>query len=62
MKWWIDGELVGHYTDLNYGAGVINEFVFDHTWDRSANYQCHNRDCSKEWIHYLDHVRISAPP
>ena len=62
VRWWVDGTLVGEYTNLNYGSGVVNEFVFDHTWDGSANYQCQNRDCSKEWFHYLDHVRISAPP
>lgn len=60
VRWWINGELVGDYTNLNYGSGVVNEFVFDHTWDGYPNIQCQNRDCSKEWFHYLDHVRIST--
>lgn len=62
VRWWIDGKLAGEYTNLNYGSGVVNEFVFDHTWDGSMNYVCTNRDCSKAWVHYLDHVRVSAPP
>lgn len=60
VRWWINGTLVGDYTNLNYGSGVVNEFVFDHTWDGYPNIQCINRDCSKEWFHYLDHVRIST--
>ena len=61
VRWWVNGKLVGNYTNLDYGANVINEFVFDQTWDGSAEYQCTSRDCSKEWFHYLDHLHISAP-
>ncbi|MBX7114045.1 MAG: hypothetical protein K1X64_06870 [Myxococcaceae bacterium] len=60
VRWWVNGELVGDYTNLNYGSGVVNEFVFDHTWDGYENIQCQNRDCSKEWYHYLDHVHLST--
>lgn len=61
VRWWVNGKLVGNYTNLNYGGGVVNEFVFSPNWDGTAPYQCTNRDCSKEWTHYIDHLHISAP-
>lgn len=68
VRWWIDGVLQGDYTNMNYGCGTVNEFLIDHTWDGQLAAQCRSdtgdyrsRDCSKEWRHYFDHVRVAAP-
>lgn len=59
MRWWVNNTLVGNYTNLNIGSGIINEVNFDPVWD--GTFTCATRDCSKEWRQYYDHVRISAP-
>lgn len=63
IRWWVDGELMGDVTNYNYGCGTMNEFLFDHAWD-GANCSSGNprdRDCTRLWAHYLDHLYISAP-
>lgn len=67
IRWWVDGVLAGDVTNYNYGCGVVNDFLFDHTWDGQPAAQCKSasnpsgRDCSRDWRHYLDHLYISAP-
>jgi len=58
VMWFLDGQAVGRYTNLNYMPGGINLFQLTHTWDGSISLQCTVRDCSKEWIHDWDHIRI----
>ncbi len=61
VRWWVNGKLAGNYNNLSYGTKVVNEFILAPNWEGAANTQCTNRDCTKEWFHYLDHLRISAP-
>lgn len=68
VRWWVNGTLLGNYTNMNYGSGNMNEFTIGHTWDGSAMTKCYDavnnpygRDCSREWLHHFDHLRISAP-
>jgi hypothetical protein len=67
VKWWIDGVLQGSYTNLNYGDGIINEWQINHTWDGAT--KCgpptnpenpKGRDCTKDQIHYFDHVVLAS--
>jgi hypothetical protein len=59
VRWWVNGELNGDYTDMNYGTGIVNEFVWGNTWDGYPN---GNGCCpTTEWHHYVDHLYISAP-
>lgn len=69
VKWWIDGSLQGNYTNLNYGDGIVNQWQINHTWDGSVAVQCGpptnpsnalGRDCTKDQIHYFDHVLLAA--
>ena len=69
VKWWIDGVLQGSYTNLNYGDGIVNEWQINHTWDSSLAVQCgpptnpanpKGRDCTKDQIHYFDHVVLAS--
>lgn len=67
-RWWIDGVLQGNYETITYGCNTVDEFVFDHTWDGQPAAQCRQdsglswqRDCTKTWYHYLDHLHITAP-
>lgn len=69
VKWWINGTLQGNYTNLNYGDGIINEWQINHTWDGSRDKQCGpptdpsnaiGRDCTKDQIHYFDHVILAS--
>ena len=68
IRWWVNGVLAGDVTNFNYGCGVVNEFVFDHTWDGQLAAQCRqdtgdprSRDCTRDWYHYMDHLHITAP-
>lgn len=76
VKWWINGELNGNYTNLNYGDGIVNQWQINHTWDNAEGKRCgpptdpsnpRGRDCTKEQIHYFDELIIAsvgglAPP
>ena len=57
VRWWINGVLVGNYTNLNYGGTAgINEWVWSETWDGFVN-----PVPSVDWSHYIDHLYISIP-
>ena len=57
VRWWINGVLVGNYTNLNYGGTAgINEWVWSETWDGFVN-----PVPTQDWSHYLDHLYISIP-
>ena len=69
VKWWINGELNGNYTNMNYGDGILNEWQLNHTWDGGGAVQCgpptnlanvSGRDCRKDQIYYFDHVVLAA--
>ncbi len=66
VRWWVNGILVGNYTTMNYGTGIINEIQLQSAWDGSLGYQCSgsalSRDCSRRWEHHYDHLYISTPP
>ena len=57
VRWWVDGVLVGNYTNMNYAASGLNEWLWSETWDGTVT----NPTPSVEWAHYLDHLYISAP-
>lgn len=68
VRWWVNGTMIGNYTNLNYGSGNMGEVTINHTWDGQPSASCYNpttnpggRDCSREWFHYFDHLHISAP-
>ncbi len=56
VRWWINGQLSGNYTNLNVAADGINNWVWSETWDGSGN-----MGNTVEWAHYLDHLYISVP-
>jgi hypothetical protein len=56
VRWWINGVLVGNYTNLNVSPLGINEWVWSETWDGFVN-----PVPSVNWSHYLDHLHISIP-
>ena len=70
VKWWIDGVLQGSYTNLNYGEGIVNEWQINHNWDGGIDEtECgpptnpgnpKGRDCTKDQIHYFDHVVLGS--
>lgn len=76
VKWWINGQLNGNYTNLNYGSGIVNEWQMNHTWDSNPDKLCGpptnpsnpvGRDCRLEEIHYFDELVVAsigglAPP
>jgi len=57
VRWWVNGQLAGNYTNLNYGGPVVNEWTWNETWDGNRNGQGATRD----WHHWIDHVRVSTP-
>lgn len=60
VKWWIDGQPVGNYPTVNLSPGGLQEFQINHTWDGSSCLVAPNRDMSKSWHHYWDHLHIST--
>lgn len=58
IRWWINGTLVGNYTQFNYsgpnGEGA-NEWMMNQTWDGSPDLGVIN---TVNWDHYVDHVYL----
>lgn len=58
IRWWINGALVGDYTQFNYsgpnGEGA-NEWVMNQTWGASPDLGVIN---TVNWDHYVDHVYL----
>jgi len=62
IRTWLDGVLVGSYTGVNVCPNGFSEIQINHAWD--GGIPCgapRSRDCSREWHHYFDHLRISIP-
>ena len=55
VRWWINGVLVGNYTNLNVSPLGINEWVWSETWDGFVN-----PPPTQEWAHFLDHLTIAV--
>ena len=56
VRWWINGQLAGNYTNLNHAPSGLNEWTWSETWDGYLN-----PAPSVDWSHYLDHLHISIP-
>lgn len=57
VRWWLDGSLVGNYTGINITPSGFTDFQINHTWD---GFNTADRDLSKTWKYWWDHLRISA--
>ena len=55
IRWWVNGTLVGNYTNTNYAGGGLNEWVWSETWDGTPNFTV-----TTAWEHYLDHLYIAS--
>ena len=55
VRWWINGVPAGSYTNLNYGAGGLNEWAWSETWDGYVNPLP-----TVEWNHFIDHLHVSV--
>lgn len=55
LRWWINGRLVGNYTNFNYPGGM-NEWVWSEAWDGTWNIS----RPTVRWEHWLDHLYIST--
>jgi hypothetical protein len=55
IRWWVNGELLGNFTNVNYPQAQIVEFQFAPTWGGTG-------DTKKQTDYFQwDHVRISRP-
>jgi hypothetical protein len=57
VRWFVNGQLAGSYTNLNVSSLGLNEWVWSETWDGTVN-----PVPSVDWSHFIDHLRISVPP
>lgn len=57
VRWWVNGVMVGNYTNMNYAPNGLNEWVWSETWDGTVT----NPVPSVAWSHYIDHLHISIP-
>ncbi len=55
LRWWIDKELAGNYTNINMSTVLYDNFQFNHTWDSGDPNQ------PTTDYHWFDHAYISAP-
>lgn len=55
VRWWVNGVLGGNYTNVNYGALGLNEWVWSETWDGALN-----PPANVDWEHWLDHLFIAT--
>ncbi len=53
VRWWLNGQLCGNYTNANFPGGVVN-WELNHTWTPPMDGK------TQDWIHWVDHVHISA--
>ena len=57
VRWWVNGTMVGNYTNMNYGEQGLNEWIWTETW---AALQPQFQK-SVPLSHYIDHLHISIP-
>jgi len=57
-RWWVNGVLVGNYTNANWNPQGGNEWQWNNTWDSSGDLQ--NIPRASDWEHYLDHIVIAV--
>lgn len=57
VRWWINGVLAGDYTNMNYCADGLNEWIWTETWDGASAQVAPPFDKSN----YIDHLYISIP-
>lgn len=55
VRWWVNGQMAGNYTNLNVSSLGLNEWVWSETWDGTVN-----PPPSTEWAHFIDHLHIST--
>ncbi len=60
FRLWVDGVKTTDYVNLNISTNGINRVEINHTWDGTSALNCSNRDCSKAWHHYWDHLIVAA--
>lgn len=56
LRWWINGQPAGNYTNINYAPFGMNDWTWSETWDGFVN-----PVPSVDWSHYFDHLHISIP-
>jgi len=56
LRWWINGQPAGNYTNINYAPFGMNDWTWSETWDGFVN-----PVPSVDWSHYIDHLHISIP-
>lgn len=56
VRWWVNGQPAGNYTNMNLASLGLNEWVWSETWDGTVN-----PPPATEWAHFVDHLKISIP-
>lgn len=55
LRWWVDGQLAGNWTNINMRTELYENFQFNHTWDSGDPNQ------TTTDYHWFDHAYISGP-
>lgn len=56
VRWWINGQLDGNLTNVNFGQGGFNQFEFSPTWGGNQGDVKRQTD-----YYYFDHAFVSLP-
>lgn len=55
VRWWVNGTLVGNYTNVNY-PGPMDNWTWNETWDGTPGFT----NATVDWEHWIDHLYIST--
>lgn len=64
LRWWINGQLAGNYTNFNWWATGWDGWLWTETWDGcgTSGVGCDLGSVNTvDWSHYMDHLRVSVP-
>ncbi len=60
LRMWVDDVLIADYPHINQIPNGFRTVDINTTWDGSGS-TTQNRDYTKSWHHYYDHLRVSIP-
>lgn len=56
LRWWINGQPAGNYTNINYAPYGLNDWTWSETWDGYVN-----PVPTVDWSHFIDNLTIAVP-
>jgi hypothetical protein len=55
IRWWLDGILIGNYSNASFPGKALSEFQFSPTWGGTGDTK------TQQDYYWFDHAYISGP-